>query len=372
MFEAKITQEMEYEELEMKWKQLHLGICILLILCAAIIETGMFFVMDHYGLVNCTTEQYFKKYVFFPSGINLGILIIAMLMLAYCRETAKKYVISILLSLVCAVLMFVHGNFISLYVLPIIPILTATIYGEYALVTYIAAVSGILECIIFLWGHWNGYAVKLKQQAESKADFIVGMLLVGSAYLIGLISIWFEKKKREIRVRKEQEQILLKKELIEDNLTRIRNRLALQLLFDEIVCEKEFHPYVLAIMDIDDFKGINDRYGHLSGDMFLEKIGDILRAHENVFTAFRFGGDEFCLYFNETNLEQIKKICGKLKKEIKEIGGELMQVSVSIGIAEAQRGVKPKKILEYADAALYQAKREKDSVCVYQEKRIDK
>lgn len=298
MFEAKITQEMEYEELEMKWKQLHLGICILLILCAAIIETGMFFVMDHYGLVNCTTEQYFKKYVFFPSGINLGILIIAMLMLAYCRETAKKYVISILLSLVCAVLMFVHGNFISLYVLPIIPILTATIYGEYALVTYIAAVSGILECIIFLWGHWNGYAVKLKQQAESKADFIVGMLLVGSAY--------------------------------------------------------------------------NDRYGHLSGDMFLEKIGDILRAHENVFTAFRFGGDEFCLYFNETNLEQIKKICGKLKKEIKEIGGELMQVSVSIGIAEAQRGVKPKKILEYADAALYQAKREKDSVCVYQEKRIDK
>ena len=141
MFKKKKTHEMEYEELEMKWKQLHLGIGILLILCAAMIEIGMFFIMDHYRLVNCTTERYFKKYVFFPSGINFGILIISMIMLARCSEAAKKYIISIFLSLVCAVLMFVHGNFISLYVLPIIPILTTTIYGEYALVTCTAAVS---------------------------------------------------------------------------------------------------------------------------------------------------------------------------------------------------------------------------------------
>ena len=369
MFKKKKTHEMEYEELEMKWKQLHLGIGILLILCAAMIEIGMFFIMDHYRLVNCTTERYFKKYVFFPSGINFGIFIISMMMLARCSEAAKKYIISIFLSLVCAVLMFVHGNFISLYVLPIIPILTTTIYGEYALVTCTAAVSGILEFIIFLYGHWNGYAVEVKQQPESRADFIVGMLLAGSAYLISLIIIWFEKKKREIRIRKEQERILLKQELMEDSLTRIRNRLALQLLFDKIVDQEEFRSYVLAIMDIDDFKGINDRYGHLSGDLFLEKIGDILRSHEDIFTAFRFGGDEFCLYFKETDLKQIKKICSELKREIKGIGGGKLQVSVSIGIAAAQEGVKPKKILEYADAALYQAKGEKDSICVYKEKK---
>ena len=63
MFKKKKTHEMEYEELEMKWKQLHLGIGILLILCAAMIEIGMFFIMDHYRLVNCTMEQIGRAHV---------------------------------------------------------------------------------------------------------------------------------------------------------------------------------------------------------------------------------------------------------------------------------------------------------------------
>jgi diguanylate cyclase (GGDEF)-like protein len=150
-----------------------------------------------------------------------------------------------------------------------------------------------------------------------------------------------------------------------DGLTRIHNRRAFdERLIDELRRHQRYHhPMSLLMVDIDHFKGINDRYGHLVGDHVLREVGRLLSEtlRSTDFTA-RYGGEEFVVILPQTAEEQAHILAERLRSIIAEARfvheGEAFSITVSIGTAAMQPGAltKRKELLEKADKALYQAK----------------
>jgi diguanylate cyclase (GGDEF)-like protein len=163
-----------------------------------------------------------------------------------------------------------------------------------------------------------------------------------------------------------------------DELTKIYNQREFQRrLPEDIELTRRYAHFVsLAMLDIDDFKHYNDTNGHLSGDMVLKQLSQILMGNlRRTDSAFRYGGEEFAVILPATSTEGAYIILEKVRKEIenfpfpyreKQPGGK---VTVSIGIATYPIDAKKAQdLVSRADKALYRAKTTgKNRTCLYRE-----
>jgi diguanylate cyclase (GGDEF)-like protein len=154
---------------------------------------------------------------------------------------------------------------------------------------------------------------------------------------------------------------------IRDPLTSLFNRRYL-----EESVEQEIHrltrvqrPAGFAMMDLDHFKTFNDTFGHEAGDAVLRAFGQFLR--ENIRKqdiACRYGGEEFCILFGESSLDDTVRRTEDLRSGVSRIavkhGGQYLgSVTISIGVASyPTHGTSLNELVGAADKALYQAKKE--------------
>lgn len=149
-----------------------------------------------------------------------------------------------------------------------------------------------------------------------------------------------------------------------DGLTGVANRrYFLQRLDQELERGKRYHsPLVLALLDVDHFKQINDRYGHQPGDEVLKALSEftvgLLRANDLV---GRLGGEEFAILMPESDQEVGTIVSERIRAElaahpIPTVAGPL-SITVSIGVTQAYPEIdNPETMLRRADAAMYRAK----------------
>lgn len=151
-----------------------------------------------------------------------------------------------------------------------------------------------------------------------------------------------------------------------DPLTRLYNQKAYKEMLPQIMeeCRSSYRRLSIAVLDIDEFKQVNDTYGHAVGDRVLVMISQIIKqaaqAVNEEFYAFRIGGEEFVLVFPELSVDEASKICEKLLLKIEELMFSEMDgggVTGSCGIAGMTRtGMSPLDLFKIADEALYKAK----------------
>ena len=158
----------------------------------------------------------------------------------------------------------------------------------------------------------------------------------------------------------------LKRLTIEDSLTGLYNS---RHFFDQLDKEikrsdRYLHPISLVFIDIDNFKEINDTYGHMIGDNILaliaKRIKSCLRSNDS---AYRFAGDEFTIILPETNSSEAQfvadRILSKLTNESFVINEkEILDITSSIGIAEYQRNEGHQQFVHRADVTMYEAKQQ--------------
>ncbi|MGL5964454.1 MAG: diguanylate cyclase [Fusobacteriaceae bacterium] len=159
---------------------------------------------------------------------------------------------------------------------------------------------------------------------------------------------------RDVTLQKNRE-IELREKVYIDILTGIFNR---NFIEEHTFSDSEYESKLSVILfDIDDFKNINDSYGHEAGDLVLKSIADIIK--DNIRKddyAIRFGGDEF-LVITHSDISDAKKIADKILNSVRDMNFFEGSISLSIGIAENKINNKDMtKIIRDADIALYDAK----------------
>ncbi len=146
-----------------------------------------------------------------------------------------------------------------------------------------------------------------------------------------------------------------------DPLTGLRNRRYLDLILErELFRARRYRrPLSLLVLDLDNFKRINDTHGHPVGDRVLRALARCLEEHiRQSDRAVRLGGEEFAILLAETPLAQAVRMASRLRQAVAALRVFPAEgISVSIGVAEARPEDSPLSLLKRADDALYQAKR---------------
>ena len=148
-----------------------------------------------------------------------------------------------------------------------------------------------------------------------------------------------------------------------DFLTGVYNRRFFYSDVEEYVqaAEETNEPYAFAMIDIDYFKKINDKYGHDGGDKVLKSIAKILNDNtKGSDIVARFGGEEFCVVLKKINKEEAVKFFVNLRAKVAEnkvtIKKEKVKVTISIGVSFGNGHCEIDDMLEACDSALYTAK----------------
>lgn len=157
---------------------------------------------------------------------------------------------------------------------------------------------------------------------------------------------------------------VVQRQAITDELTGLVNRRRfLAALEAEVVRARRLGgPLTVVLADLDDFKPINDRYGHHAGDAVLVGFADVIRDHvRDVDVAGRIGGEEFALLLPETDLDGAQAGAERLRGSLAErdlalSDGRVERVTASFGVAQLETGQSGDELLRAADAALYRAK----------------
>lgn len=158
-----------------------------------------------------------------------------------------------------------------------------------------------------------------------------------------------------------QRQLDENRELAErDALTRIANRYRLEKALQQ-ECERAQRfrqPLSLIAMDLDDFKPINDRFGHARGDAALVRVVDVLRTclRQQDLLA-RWGGDEFVIVLPQASLGEALEVAARLRQamvQVEPVGD--CRLTMSYGVVQWQEGEDQHALLARADTALYRAK----------------
>jgi diguanylate cyclase len=224
------------------------------------------------------------------------------------------------------------------------------------------------------------------QSSVQQADDLEGLKQVLENHLEGLLGTMDEHRKqrdqreKEVSVRlkslaervalMEQDALIVRENLEEqrqkaliDPLTGLPNRAAWTERLEQEVEQWQRHgnSLLIAMLDLDHFKRINDNYGHLAGDRVLKLIASVLRKRirGSDFIA-RFGGEEFVLLVPDTPLAAGAKLAEALRAAIEacpfHFKGEPLTVTVSMGMTAFKPGERSELVLKRADEALYRAK----------------
>lgn len=168
--------------------------------------------------------------------------------------------------------------------------------------------------------------------------------------------------RKEVKVMEDKSKEFLKASLY-DELTGIFNRKGYSEEFNKQwnVFQRYDTHFSLVIFDIDDFKPINDTYGHKAGDTVLQEVAKCAKKiFRNVDIPTRYGGDEFIVILPNTGLKQAIISAERMRKTLENINfryrGKQVEITISTGVASVNKTDTPETFFEKADRALYIAK----------------
>ena len=165
-----------------------------------------------------------------------------------------------------------------------------------------------------------------------------------------------------LRLREELETV--KKQATTDGLTGLYNRGYLDKKLTQL-CSNGDHNFTLALFDIDHFKQVNDKFGHLLGDRVLKFFADLMKKHckKQAHIAARFGGEEMAMILIDITAQQAIELVDVIRLQLeksnlkkKDSDETIGSVTVSVGLSQYQSGDTTLNIIERADVALYESK----------------
>jgi diguanylate cyclase (GGDEF)-like protein len=225
---------------------------------------------------------------------------------------------------------------------------------------YIAEVMGV------------SFPQTIPESAQATVKVVTWLVAVS---LVVLCLFLYEINLVRLTERLQKEQNKLAHEASHDSLTGLLNRKSLLESVDDAINahHQQQHKAAILYIDLDNFKPINDTYGHSMGDEILTIVTSKLRACiKSSDTVARIGGDEFIIVLHNIEAKEVssrisRQVLNALNQKIV-LRGKTFEVSASIGVAYIpQDGDTADALISLADQAMYRAKRQKNSICFSEE-----
>lgn len=180
-----------------------------------------------------------------------------------------------------------------------------------------------------------------------------------------------DREKTALLARIREQSEAFERQAREDALTGLANRRGMDedLARAFASARKLGRPISFALLDIDDFKRVNDQYSHTAGDLALRAIAQAMRDElADTVRIARWGGEEFALLFDGVSLEQARPVCERLRVAIERMDCSAFakgwKMTISGGVAERAELTHYERLVNRADTLLYQAKREgRNRIC---------
>lgn len=370
MFIDKINRDFyDFSDIQRRWVSVHFRIHLFSFLVAFASELIVFLSMYVSGDIYIPISIYLVKYLITPVGINALCVLVSYLALKQrtISMTTQVYTISISFLVTCAVIYFIHSYFHSMLLVFAFPVLLTLIYGSYPLTISISGMSltlYILSELCFVWDHDKD---SIFDSSDNYYNFVLSIVLLICLDVAMLSAAYFSKLKNQTILERDQEKARLLHKLKIDSLTGLYNKAALMDALEK-ACDsaQSSESRVLAMLDVDYFKELNDTQGHPAGDIYLQLIGGALKGAGPNARAFRFGGDEFCILFRDISIEEAENICTNLQERIFRIDYVVSdrKPTLSIGLAARAHNMSADAFLSAADKALYRAKKSRNCICI--------
>lgn len=188
--------------------------------------------------------------------------------------------------------------------------------------------------------------------AMQEVDIVIGAVFA----VIGNFMIILAAFNMYYRQLEKTEQLVFR-----DSMTGLYNHQYIVSNLEEEITRSERYkiPLSIIVLDVDNFKKVNDTYGHVMGDSVLKRVSKTIKTQCRTMDKIgRYGGDEFLIVLPETGLEKAVVLARRLMEAVESLASDKTgKVTVSMGIAQLEEGETVSAFIERADDKLYAAKR---------------
>ena len=348
------------EKINERWRINLFRICVILAAIGSITEILIYLIDANTRTLFLPHLLYQFRFIYIPSSLNL---IIILLTYHYIKspkltDTIKNIWSCILIYFLCANTQVIHYVYGPLLMLPVISIFVSIIFGNRRLTRAITVASLLSLTLATVIGSQELRRNDTQLLSDSGlAALVIIVSQIGASLMISYVNEQFDN----IAKSNQRERQLIE-EMHLDPLMGIYNRMALNEKMEEcLVLSMMGGNCQLLLFDIDNFKLINDTYGHLNGDEVLIRLSDTIRQFtgRNV-TAYRYGGEEIILIMQHYSVESAYTLAEELRMAFSAQKYDFApesQISFSGGLATLTEGADMEDWIKSADTALYQAKR---------------
>ena len=322
------------------------------------ITISIFLIQQYRELIKLDILRYCIFYIGVPSLLNFTFCILGGLGIASNQfsERKRNYIAVLTLSGICFVTSCVHNVYAILPCTLCFPIYISVMFSDRKMTKIVSIISFVMVCISTVFARFDGRA----NDKLLYVNLFITIVLVISSYMIARYLLRLEIEKHILIKESDQKQIQLTEQLKYDSLTGLYNMSTFYSNLNAAQDKDEF-PLSVAVIDIDNFKNVNDTYGHDNGNTVLIYLARLLEAHCSVMgSVYRYGGEEFVVIFRSMAAEEVMPVIEDIQHIFETYQFDFApQVSItfSCGIASSyQKHSKVRELFNNADKAMYIAK----------------
>jgi len=362
----------EYAETYEKWRKMIARTNLYFILFIFLVEFFMYFVLSKCNLIIQPIPVYLIFFLIVPSTANILVILVGNIILKHTSTDFKfiNYIPVIQMAFIGLIIASTHFVFSITLAFFCFPMFITVIFGDKKMTRNIEIICGIFLTISLLSRRFSPF--KMKVDSKILPDTIIAfVILIASGFICSLL-IKYQKEKNDIIYKGNLQQLELQDQINKDQKTGLYgHRMLMNTLYKMVKASQDTKAkFTLAIIDIDDFKKVNDTHGHLRGDKVILTLATLMQQNdgENCFLS-RFGGEEFAIIFigldENYAFEFLEKLRMNFEKQTVFYNNEA--ITLSAGIAEWKAGLDSNTLFNNADTAMYTAKTSgKNRTVIYQ------
>lgn len=317
-------------------------------------------------------SDFFVQYIIYPTISFLLLLLLTELVTFKVNPKLNSYLILFCGGIITFIIIHFHHTVRGIESILLLPMMASCIFFSKRKIIFATAVSVFLYLTLLIFNPIILQGNQIAQVISMIAILVFAGLIATNVMTRGIEILHHLEKSI-----KSSQELMISKVMIEktaktDALTNVNNHRAFQEFTDHLLNHSSGTALHLAIIDLDNFKDVNDTFGHQIGDLILKYAAQVIRetSSEHDFVA-RYGGEEFVVIFTEMTAESSLEAAERIRQQIgrtKHQELDNQSITVSIGLHSYTANMTKDEWFAGADQALYKAKKSgKNKVITYQE-----